>query len=187
MEGVFFMLVGAALFAQSWYILGMYAEGRTMGVVVGGLGLLSLATITFAPTLLTSEGLKAFIPEDVVTAETTVLKGLIITWALYTVGVAANGLWDFDERAIGFYSVFLAVASLVPFLYFAVELESRYTNAVWLGMSGATLMLTVIASIMFFYLAFSYTVLRLVAGWFALLGGGVVAAFGLAMVSTVIS
>ena len=40
MEGIFFILIGAALFTQSFYIIGLYAEGRTMGVLVGGLGVL---------------------------------------------------------------------------------------------------------------------------------------------------
>jgi len=35
MEGVFFVLIGAALFSEAWYLLGLYSEGRTMGVFVG--------------------------------------------------------------------------------------------------------------------------------------------------------
>ena len=184
MEAVFFILIGAALFSQSWYVLGMYSEGRTMGVFVGGVGLLSLAAIMFTPMLLTGEPATS----DAL-AETTVLKLLIASWALYAVGVGAHGLWDFDDRAIGFYSAFLAVATFVPFIYYAVNLAdvNVYSDAVWLSMSGASLVLAVIAGIMFFYLAFALSVLRLVAGWFLLLGGAAVAAIGLAVVSTAIS
>ena len=132
MEGVFFTLIGAALFSQSWYVLGLYAEGRTMGVFVGGLGLISLGAITFTPMLLTGEGVST--ANNL--AEISIIKLLIIVWALYAVGVAAQGLWDFDERAIGFYSAFLAAASLVPFIYFVGELEQPYSNGVWLGPIG---------------------------------------------------
>ena len=187
MEGIFFILIGGALFSQAWYILGLYSDGRTMAVFVGGLGLLTLATIVFAPMLVTGESSGGALDVADHLAELTVMKSLIIVWALYGVGVATHGLWDFDERAIGFYSAFLSVISLVSFLYFATELQQRYTDAVWLGMSGASLALVVVAGIMFFYLAFAYQNLRLVAGWFALLGGGVISIIGLAMASTAVA
>lgn len=182
MEGIFLVLIGAALYSQAWYVLGLYSEGRTMGVLVGGLGLLALATITFTPVLLTGTGAGA----DML-AETTVMKVVIVAWALYAVAVATHGLWDFDERAIGFYGGFLAVASLVAAIYFAAELEQPYSNGAWLGLSGATILLTVMAAIMFFYQALQFSVLRLVAGWFLLLGGVLVGVVGLAVVGTVIS
>ena len=58
MEGIFLVLIGAALFSQSWYVLGMYSEGRSMGIFVAGLGVLSLATLSaaaFVPLLLTKD------------------------------------------------------------------------------------------------------------------------------------
>jgi hypothetical protein len=184
MEGVFFILIGGALLAQSWYVLGLYSEGRTMGVFVGGLGLLGLATITFTPMLLTGTPATS----DAL-SETTVFKTLVLIWALYCIGVAANGLFDFDERAVGFYAAFLSVATAVPFLDYAIALapKSRYSDAVWLSLSGATLTLSVLAAIVFFYLAFQFNVLRLVAGWFLLLGSGIIITIGLAIVSTLIS
>ena len=115
-----------------------------------------------------------------------VMKLVIVGWALYAAGVGAHGLWDFDERAIGFYSAFLAAVSLVAFIYFAGQMESRYGEDVMLALSGATLALTVLAGMMFFYLAFGFNVLRLVAGWFFLIGGGAVAAIGLGIISATI-
>ena len=182
MEGIFLVLIAGALFSQSWYVLGMHSEGRTTGVFVGGLGLVSLGTVAaflFAPTLLT--GVDAL-------AETTVMKTLIITWSLYAVGVSAHGLWDFDERAIGFYCAFLAVVSAVCFSFFTRFLVyETYTVSVGLGLSGATLVLAILAGLMFFYLALGFNVLRLVAGWFLLLGSIAVTAIGLSIVSTAIS
>lgn len=184
MEGIFFILIGAALYSQAWYVLGLYSEGRTMAIFVGGLGLLSLATLTFAPTLLTGEPRAS----DVLT-ETTLMKSLIAMWAVYAVGVASHGLWDFDERAIGFYGGFLSLVTLVGFLYFALNLQGpeKYSDAVWLGLSGGALALTVLAGVVFFYRAFAFDGLRLLAGWALLLGGGAVAAIGLAITSAAIT
>ena len=185
MEPIFFILIGAALFSQSWYVLGLFSEGRTMGVFVGGLGLLSLAALTLTPMLLTGgdRGMEARL-----LAETTVMKTLIGVWAVYAIGVGAHGLWDFEDRAIGFYSAFLAVATLVTFIYFAVELPDVYkSEGPWLSLSGATLLLTVLAGMMFFALSFGFNVLRVVAGWFLLFGGAAVVAIGLLIMSTVIT
>ena len=188
MEAIFLILIGAALYSQSWYVLGMYSEGRTMAVFVGGLGLLSLATIMFEPTLIGSDLVRASDPSADLLTEITVMKALIAMWAVYAVGVAAHGLWDFDERAIGFYSGFLTVGSLVAFLYFVLNLQlAGYDDTVWLGLSAAGLVLTALAGIAFFYLAFGFVVLRLVAGWFMLLGGSAVGAIGLAIMSAAIS
>jgi hypothetical protein len=192
MEGLFFILVGAALFTQSWQLLGLYSEGRTMGVFVGGLGLLMLGTFMLGsavePMLLTSTGKTAGgVVKEVgaadVNASVAVLTSLVVVWAVYAVGVGAQGLWDLEERSIGFYSAFLAVVSLAGFAYFAGELESRYGEDVMLATSGATIVLSVLAGMMFFYLAFGFNVLRLVSGWFLLIGGSIVGAVGLAIVS----
>ena len=178
MEPIFLTLVGGVLFAQSWYVLGLYSEGRTMGVFVGGLGLTSLVAVMFTPLLLDGTGPGA----DQLT-EVTVMKALILVWALYAVGVAAHGLWDLDDRAIGFYCAFLAIVSVASFLYYSGHLEGTYSNAVWLSLSGATLGLSVIASIIFFYLAVPFSVLRLVTGWFTMLGGATIGVLGLTMMS----
>lgn len=187
MEGVFFVLIGAALFTQSWSVLGMYSEGRTTGVLIGGLGVISLLALmssAFAPVLLTGTGGGA--GADMLT-ENTIIKALVMVWAIYAVAVGAHGLWDFEDRAIGFYSAFLAVATLVVFSYFVAELEIRYNVETWLALSGASLILTVLATTMFFYLALAFNVLRLVAGWFLLLGGGIVTAIGFAIVTAAVT
>ena len=148
MEAFFFILIGAALFSHSWYLLELYPDGRTMGVFVAGLGLASLIALTMAPMVLTGQGTAA---EPL--AETTIMKVLIVLWAGYAVGVGAHGIWDFDERAIGFYSAFLAVGTLVALIYFAVELQGRYGDGVSIAMSAGTILLSVLAGTIFFYLA----------------------------------
>ena len=181
MEAVFFILIGAALFSHSWYLLELYPDGRTMGVFVAGLGLASLIALTMAPMVIGGQaaGIDAL-------TETTMMKALIILWAGYAVGVGAHGLWDFDERAIGFYSAFLAIGSLIVLIYFAVELQDRYGDGVGIAMSAATLLLTVLAGTLFFYLAVPFNVLRLVAAWFILVGSMAIGAIGLLILTTVI-
>ena len=185
MEGIFFLLIGAAIFSQAWYVLGLYSEGRTMGVFTAGLGLLALGTIMFGttitPTLISGDGS---------TELTTVLTALIVLWAIYALAVGAHGLWDFDPRAIGFYSVFLSVVSLVVFLIFALSMAEggvfEHSLGIWLSMSAVPLLLTIISAITFFYLAFEMQVLRLVAGWFMLSGSAVIGLVGLWAVTSVI-
>ena len=186
MEGIFFLLIGAAIFSQAWYVLGLYSEGRTMGVFTAGLGLLALGTIMFGttitPTLITGEGSTELL---------TVLTALIVLWAIYSLAVGAHGIWDLDERAIGFYSVFLSVASLVVFLIFAIAMAEggvfEHSLGIWLSMSVVPFLLTIISAIVFFYLAFELQVLRLVAGWFMLFGSTVIGLVGLWAITSVIS
>jgi hypothetical protein len=176
------VLIGGALFAQSFYVLGLYAEGRMLGVITGGLGLLMLIALTLTPQLLIGGATDA---EPL--AETSVMKWVIMVWAVYAVAVGAHGVWELEERPIGFYSGFLVAATMVPFIYFVVELQPSYGDAVWLAMSGATVILTALAGLVFFYLAIPFNVLRLVAGWALMLGGGGVAIIGMAIVTTAIT
>ena len=196
MEPVALILIGAALFCHSWYILGLYPDGRTMGVYVGSLGLAALITLTFDPVLLLIPGdpqsVQALIdvgghPDKASPlVEITVMKMLIISWAGYAIGVAAQGLWDYDERAIGFYCVLPAAASVVAVLYFFTTLFDPYGNPVTLGLSAEALLLSIVAGTLFFYLAIPFVMLRQVAGWFTLVGSIAVVTVGLLMVSTVI-
>ena len=188
MEGLFFVLVGAALVVQSWQLLGLYSDGRTMGVVVGGLGVLMLGTFMLGsavePILLTEVGKKAsMVAASDVAVSTALLTTLAAVWAIYAIGVGAHGLWDLDDRALGFHSAVVAVVSLGALFYFVVELDARYGENVVIWMSAAALVLTGLATILFFYLAFGFNVLKLVSGWFLLIGGAVVSLIGLAVIA----
>jgi hypothetical protein len=75
---------------------------------------------------------------------------------------------------------------LIALLYYAIELEGVYGDDVWIGLSGATLALTVLAAMLFFYLAIPFIALRKVAGWFILVGSIAVAGVGFAILTDLI-
>lgn len=192
MEGIFFVLIGAVLFSQSWYTLGLYSEGRVTGIHTGGLGLVLLGILMFGANLdmvmLTGDSLLSGSERAAHALEHgSVFKTLIIVWALYAIGVSATAIWEFEDRAIGFYSAFVAVVSLISFLYFAIELQGIYTDSVWLSISGACLALTVLSGMTFVYLSLQLGILRLVSGWFNLLGSCAIIAIGLAILTTSIT
>ena len=188
MEGVALVLIGAVMFNHSWYLLRLYPDGRTMGIFVGALGLAALATLTLDPVLLTGVGddgsvLRGANP----VAEITILKLVIIVWAGYAVGVAAQAIWEFDERAIGFYSVVVAASSLVAMIYYATTLLTPYGDDVQLSMMAAMFFLAVPPAMVFSYYAIpAFSALQQVAGWFLLVGGIGVTTTGLVIVSTLI-
>jgi hypothetical protein len=179
-EAIFLVLIGALLFSQAWHMMGLYSDGRTVGVVIGSLGLLSLVALTLDAMLLTGSGSKTISAANNL-SEITVFKGLIAVWAVYGVVVAAQSLWDLEERAVAFFSAAAAAMSIVSFFYFAGNMEARYGESVWLGLSAASLLLSVISAMVFFALGFNFRTLRPVAAWFMLLGGGVVAVIGMAI------
>jgi hypothetical protein len=186
MEGIFFLLIAAAIFSQAWQVLGLYSEGRTMGVFTTGLGLMTLGTIMFGttitPTLISGDGSTELL---------TALTALIVLWAIYSIAVGAQAIWDLDPRAIGFYSLFLSIASLVVFLIFALAMAGNgvfeHSLGTWLAMSSVPFMLTIVSAIAFFYYSFELPVLRLVTGWFMLFGGSVTGLVGLWALTSVIS
>ena len=187
MEALFLILIGAALFSHSWGLLGLYHEERTMGLYVGGLGLVALIALTLAPMLLrATDANGAAISAEMMAAQTNVMKVLIILWAGYAIGVGAHGLWEFDDRAIGFYSAFLFAGSLIALVYYAIELNGVYGDGVWIGLSAAALVLTVLSAMLFFYLAIPFIALRKVAGWFILVGSIAVTGVGFAILTSVI-
>ena len=197
MEAVALILIAGALFCHSWSILGLYPDGRTMGVYMGALGVAALIAITFDPMLLIGGDVEALtdaggFPGDKAyslasgLAEITVMKMLIVVWAAYAIGVAAQGLWDYDERAIGFYCAIPAAVSLAALFFFGGNLFDPYGNAVTITLSAAALILSLLAGVLFFYLAVPFVVLRLVAGWSTLVGSIAVMLLGLAIASTII-
>jgi len=180
MEAAFLVLIGGALFAQSWNHLGLFAEGRGVGVVVGGLGLVSLVSLVMTPMLLEGPA-----TDPNVLANMTVIKGLILLWAVFVVAMAAQSYFDLEERAVGFFAGFVAIVSVVALVYFVAEMTNGYGgDGPWLTMAAATLILAINAGIVFFHQAIPFQAIRLVAGWFLLVGGSALGVLGLLVATT---
>ena len=141
MEALFLVLIGAVLFSQSWQLLGLYSDTRTTGLLMMVLGVITvlgaISASLYEPTLLTSSA-------DMAT-ETMVMKVVIVSWGIYAIVGGAQYLWDFDERASGFYSGFIAITTFFCMIYFATLLQGRYGVETWEALSGATLILSLIA------------------------------------------
>ena len=119
--------------------------------------------------------------------EVPVLKTILVAWAVYAAVVAAQGIWDLEERAIGFFSVPLTVVSLVALLFFVQIWVDGGSDAVMVSLLTSTAMLSIVGALLFFYMAIPFPSLRSVAGWAMLIQSIVLAAFGMAMVTTTIS
>ena len=178
MEGIAFILIGGALFSQSWNVMGLYADGRTSGLFTATLSIMALLIIPMAPMLFTGGA------GSNVLAETTILKMLVIAWAVYGIGVGAQGLWDFDERAIGFVGAIVTAVSATAFFYYLFTLVDPYGTTVMLAMSAGGLILAIVGGLVFFYLSFPFLVLRLVTGWFMLAGSVGLMAIGISVITT---
>ncbi|MAO89310.1 MAG: hypothetical protein CL880_02090 [Dehalococcoidia bacterium] len=177
MEAVFFILVGGALFSQSWNLLGLLAEGRSLGILVCALALMSLIALIIDPMVIESE-----IHHSHWVNNNVVFKGMIILWAVYLLGSGTQNFFDLEERAVGFFSGFVSIISLVSFLYFVMRLApetNKYGEAVWLSLSVGTLILAINAGLSFFHQAIPFHVIRLVSGWFLLVGGVILGIIGI--------
>jgi hypothetical protein len=182
MEAAFLVLIGGALFAQSWNHLGLFAEGRGMGIVVGGLGLVSLVALVMDPQLIQGPD-----TNPSVLANMTIMKGLILIWAVFAVAMAAQSYLDLEERAVGFFAGFVAIVSVIGLVYFVAEMTDGYGgDGPWLTMAAATLVLAINAGIVFFHQAIPFQAIRLVAGWFLLVGGSALGVLGLLVATTIV-
>jgi hypothetical protein len=189
MEGFALILIGAAIFSHSWYLLGLYSDARPVGIVMAALAAGILITLTMQPQVvgyMGSNGVQ-------LVGEMTMMKMLIVMWAVYAVIVAAQGWWDLEERSIGLYAAPLAVASAMGIFFFATQLSEHSdiagvdADGVTATMTGATAILTVLAVVLFAYMAKPVYALKSVAGWFMLAGSVGVMVIGLAIISTVVA
>lgn len=188
MEGIFFLLVGALLFTQSWQLIGLYPVSRTTGLINGviaiGLGL--VATGIFTPAMLpsvvepTSEliGATGSMLKGTDNPVVTALQGYVALWAIYAAAIASHSMWDFDERAVGFTGLFLCIVSLayliaIPLAPF--NIKHIPNESVWV-LSAAPLVLSILSAMVFFHLAVPIREIKKVTGWF-LLGGSMIVVF----------
>ena len=179
MEGLFFILIAGALFSHAWYLLGLYNDGRTTGVIMASLGVALLITLTFDPMLLGMAG-----PAAATAAQVTIMKSIIIAWAIYAGIVAAQGLWDFDDRAIGFFGVPLAGFSVLALGYFATQMPDLYDWTVWLSLTLGFAMLAFIAILLFCHLAIPFRVLKSFTAWSMLVLSVIMTGIGMAILGT---
>ena len=182
MEGIALILIGTAIFSHSWYLLGLYADSRTVGVIMAALGLgLLVSLFTFQPQFLGSLGGNSVIN----LGEVLSLKTVMLVWGIYAGVVAAHCLWDMEERALGFFSVLLTVAGVV-FLLFFLQLWINSSADVVLLLVTTSAMFTIIGGLLFFYMVFPFPSLRGVSAWAMLIQSILIVGIGLALVTTLI-
>ena len=184
MEGIALILIGTAIFSHSWYLLGLYSDGRTIGTVMAALGAgLVVSLFAFDPQILGEQS--NYTARQV--GEVPVLKTIMVAWAVYALVVAAQGIWDLEDRAIGFYAVPLTVVSLIALLFFVQIWVDGGSDGVMVSLLVSSAMLSIIGALLFFFMAIPFPSLRSVAGWAMLIESIVIAAVGMAMVTTTIS
>ncbi len=191
MESTVLVLIGAALFCQSWLILGAGADRRTMGAIIGLLGLMALAAVafdgSFISSLLTTDGAgQALIHPLAVSAANNLMNAVVVVWGVYAVAVAAGMLWDADDRAVGLYAAVVTGVTLVAGIYYIVELRDRYGESVWIALSATMLILALLGAFVFLYQALRLSMLRMLTGWSMLVGGSAVVLCGALIASEVI-
>ena len=187
MDLAFLLVLPGVLWIQAWYLLGFYGNPKTLGLIAGAVAILLFGIVLFQDQLPTA--IKA--PSDLgaFLAPATGLSVFILVWAVYSLLVAGVHLWGFDARALGFYSLFLAVISAVFAVYFFIGdrlLDNgeiiQYT---WL-MGVVAILLTVLPGLLFFYLALRpagqseprASAMRMVTGWFYMVFSIAVAVLG---------
>ena len=185
MEGIALILIGTAIFTHSWHQLGLYADGRTVGALMAGLaGALVISLFAFEPQFLGDVGKSAPVRMD----ETAALKALMLGWGVYMVAIAAQGFWDLEERAIGFFGILLFAISMIALIfYLQLWIGNQNEAATIAPMFISTALMSVVGGLMFFYMAIPFPGLRSVSGWVSLLFSVVIVAIGMMMVTPVLA
>lgn len=181
MEGLVLALIGAALFSHSWFLLGLYAEARTVGFIMALIGIALLFTLSFDPQILGAHGNPIEVLGDL-----TVMKMLVLFWAIYAGVVGAHGVWEYEDRAIGLYCVPLTAVNAISVFYFASVMFGRFSGSAAIAYTFAAVLLTIISAVLFVNLAIPLRGIRQVTGWFMLVGSIVVMTIGLVLVTTII-
>ena len=156
MEALALVIIGVVLFTQSWYLLRLI-DTKVMGIVA-------------AAGALTLGGLVIFQPVAPTTAIAgSVLGALILVLVIYCAALAGIGLWGFDPRALGFYSILLAILMLAMAGYFALGLNAPVVLIS--TMAGvACLTLAVLFGLLFFLLAPPFRRIQQIVAWFFVVG-----------------
>ena len=176
MEPLFLLLVAVLLFTQSWYLLGLYADPRTVGVVAAALalGLLAVAIGQVDPVVIGATAVPL----------TAAMQGVAVLWAVYAVGLAGHALWGFEDRALGLHSLVLWVATLalgaLPWLFG----EDEISTIAALLVTVASIILAVLVALLFFHITFRIHRMKAVTGWSLVVGSTMVGLLGIAIYFT---
>lgn len=176
MEPLFLILVAVLLFTQSWYLLRLYADPRTVGVIAAALalGLLAVASGQVDPVEVGATAVPL----------TAAMQGVAVLWAVYAAGLAAHALWDFEDRALGPHSLVLLVATLVlgalPWLFG----EDEISTIAALLVTVASIILAVLVTLLFFHITFRIQRMKAVTAWSMVVGSTMVGFLGVAIYFT---
>lgn len=152
------ILIGATLVAYGWWTIGV-ADNRTTGVIAGLAGIFLAAAALFEPA--STFGTSAVAP----------IGALILLWGIFALLMAGTGLWDVGGRALGLYSIFLALAMVAYLIYFAGVAGS-------IAGTVASAVLIIPFILLFFQNVPPYPQLRTLTGYSFLVSGLVAAALG---------
>lgn len=159
MEAVASIVIGAVLFMHAWQLFGL-SHPKTTGLV-GAVGAIALASlVVWKPVAI----LSVTKPPEAVAALFMAVSISVLVWAIYAALVAAVGLWDFDPRGLGLYSIFAAVAMIGQIIYCAA------TTYILSGLIGG-IILAIAFGILFFHLAIPIVRLRLATAWVLIVVG----------------
>lgn len=181
MEIVFLLILPVALWSHAWHMLGFYSSARSLGIMSAAVALALLGLVLFGRDLIEPGNIGSEGP----------LSAFILAWVFYAVLLAAVGLWGFDERTLGFYSLFLGITSLIFVAYYMLgdatlldegtsSLDVASGEAVRIStlMGIDALILTVLGVLLFFYLGPPFQKMRVATGWVFLVGSIVSVAMG---------
>ena len=145
MDLIFLLVLPSVLFVQGWYLLGFYANPKTLGMTAAGTAIILLAVVLFQDKLQLVVSIGA--PGDLLIGPATAISAFVLVWAGYSVLVAGVYLWGLDTRSLGFFSLFIAVISGVFAAYFFVGdalLDGVVIQFTWL-MGVVAIMLAILA------------------------------------------
>ena len=187
MDLVFLFMLPAALWVQSWCLLGFCTNPRTLGMVSAGVAIILLGVVLFQDKLPLAVEVPADLGEFI--QPTTAISGFILVWAVYAVLVAGVYLWGLETHSLGFYSLFLWVISILYAVYFFIG-DRVLDNGEVIGFSWllgvVAILLAALSALLFFYLALLPTgrgeppssAMRTVTGWFYLVFSAAITVLG---------
>jgi hypothetical protein len=177
MDLVFLLAIPVVLWTQSWYLLGLYPNPRSLGMVSGVVAIVLLAAVLYQDRLPLAVEPPADLGKFIELS--TALSAFVVGWAVYAALVSGVYLWGTPSRTLGFFSLFLAVVSAVYGVYFFIGdrlLDSGdIISFSWL-LGVDAILLAILAGFQFFYLALipasrgepAQSCMKTVTGWFYL-------------------